>query len=291
MRQLAERAYFGLCLMLGRLLRSARYSKVRIVDQGGERRVRKQRAFYAPLVIWSGGLLVRLLDAGVRVLPQRDWEERERQVYRTIHGTSIRVNADRSLVLPRLAGTTLADLLEDRASGDSVRTSAIELAVAALADFHAHGFTHGDAMAENVLVDLEAGVAHWFDFETVHDPSRPMSWRRTDDVRALLATCLIRTGPERIPDTLEVILSAYGDEAVSRVVGSSFSTVFRRALVFHLGQAPLSFESFRGIHRLLESARPDNRIIRRSWAHPPRSRADGSRTRPRTRASESDEAP
>ena len=44
--------------------------------------------------------------------------------------------------------------------------------------------THADAMAENVLIDLEGGVAHWFDFETVHDTGRPLVWRRADDVRA-----------------------------------------------------------------------------------------------------------
>ena len=56
-----------------------------------------------------------------------------------------------------------------------------------------------DAMAENVLVDLDAGVARWFDFETVHEASRPQIWRRADDVRALLATCLLRTAPGNAP--------------------------------------------------------------------------------------------
>ena len=142
-----------------------------------------------------GGVLVRILDAGVRVLPQRDWEERERQVYRNLRGASIRIDADGMLVLPCLAGETLASLLENPELEEPVRKRAIELAVVALAEFHRLGFTHGDAMAENVLVDLEAGAAHWFDFETIHDSSRPLAWRRADDVRALLVTCLVRTGP------------------------------------------------------------------------------------------------
>ncbi len=202
MRELAERAYFLLCLALGRLLRSGRYSKARIVDQDGERQVRKHRLFYAPLLVWMGGPLVRILDTGVRVLPQRDWEERERRIYRSLRGTSIRIDADGTLVLPCLAGETLATLLEDPELEESVRKRAIERAVVALAEFHHLGFTHGDAMAENVLVDLEAGVAHWFDFETIHDSSRPMAWRRADDVRALLVTCLVRTVPEKRAETL-----------------------------------------------------------------------------------------
>ena len=251
MRELAERAYFRLCLGFGWLLRSGRYSKARVVYRDGELRVRKYRRFYAPLLVWMGGPLVRILDTGVRVLPQRDWEERERRVYRTLRGTSIRIDADGMLVLPYLAGETLATLLEDPELEESVRKRAIERAVVALAEFHHLGFTHGDAMAENVLVDLEAGVAHWFDFETVHDSSRTMGWRRADDVRALLVTCLLRTVPAERAGTLQLILDAYADEGVTRVLTTSFTSVVRRPLTFHLAQAGLSFQCFREIARLL----------------------------------------
>ena len=253
MRELAERAYFVLCLALGRLLRSGKYSTARIVYQDGERQVRKHRLFYAPLLVWMGAPLARILETGVRVLPQRDWEERERRIYRSLRGTSIRVDADGVLVLPLLAGHTLATLLEDPELEEPVRKRAIERAVVALAEFHRLGFTHGDAMAENVLVDLEAGVAHWFDFETSHDTSRPMAWRRADDVRALLVTCLVRTVPEKRAETLEFILDVYADEDVTRVLATSVTTVLRRPLTFHLAQAGLSLQCFRGIARLLRA--------------------------------------
>jgi hypothetical protein len=256
-RELAERAWFVVCLRAGRLLRAARYSTVRIVQADGELQVRKRRAAYAPLLVWMGGPLVRLLDTGVRVLPQREWEERERRIHRSLRGTAIRIEPDGALALPRLAGETLATLLEDPTSGDPSRNRAIELAVAALADFHGRGFTHGDAMAENVMVDLDAGVAHWFDFETAHDPDRPLAWRRADDVRALLATCLVRTAPERLDETLRLILRAYADEGVTSLVAPSFGSALRRPLAFHLGQAPLSFRGFRQIARLLERPRRD----------------------------------
>ncbi len=251
MRELAERAYFLLCLALGWLLRSGRYSKAQIVYQDGKLQVRKYRLFYAPLLVWMGGPLVRLLATGVRVLPQRDWEERERLVYRSLHGTSIRIDTDGMLVLPCLAGETLATLLEDPELEEPVRKRAIERAVVALAAFHHLGFTHGDAMAENVLVDLEAGVAHWFDFETIHDSRRPLAWRRADDVRALLVTCLVRTVPEKLAETLLLILDAYADEGVTRVLATSFTSVLRRPLTFHLAQAGLSLQWFREIARLL----------------------------------------
>jgi hypothetical protein len=240
---------------------------VRIVHQDGQRLVRKHRRFYAPLLIWMSGLLVRILDAGVRVLPQRDWEERERQIYRRLRGASIGVQADGVLVLPLLPGRPLAMWLEDPALEESLRKTAIERAVAALAEFHRLGFTHADAMAENVLVDLEAGAACWFDFETIHDSGRSLAWRRADDVRALLMTCLLRTAPEKRAETLELILNVYADEDVTRVLAQSFRSVWRRSLTFHLLQARLSFQCFCDIGQWLregsrESGPRDRRIGR-----------------------------
>jgi len=251
MQSPAERAWFLLCSGLGQLLRAGRYSRVRIISRGGQLEVRKYRVFYAPLLVWMSRPLLEVLDAGVRVLPRREWVERERRLYRDLYGASIRVDADGALVLPCLAGKTLAILLEDPELEESVRKRAVALAVAALAELHARGLTHADAMAENVMVDLEAGVARWFDFETVHDSRRPMAWRRADDVRALLATCLLRTAPEEAPGTLRVVLDVYADEEVARLLTRSFTLVLRRGLAFQLGQAGLSFRRFREITRLL----------------------------------------
>jgi len=264
LRALASRAYFALCLASGRMLRSARYSTVRIVYQDSQRLVRKHRRFYAPLLIWMSGLLVRILDAGVRVLPRRDWEQRERRIYQRLYGASIQVDVDGTLVLPLLAGLALATLLEDPEREESIRKRAMKHAAIALADFHRLGFTHGDAMAENVLVDVAAGVAHWFDFETIHEASRPPAWQRADDLRALLVTCLVRTAPEKRVETIEFILNAYADEEVTRVLGASFTSVWRRSLTLHLLQAPLSFQWFCELGQLLrersrESGRRDAR--------------------------------
>jgi serine/threonine protein kinase len=263
-RALAARAYFALCLASGRMLRSARYSTVQIVHEDSHRLVRKHRRFYAPLLIWMSGPLVRILDGGVRVLPQPDWEQRERQIYQRLYGASIRADAHGMLVMPVLAGHTLARLLEDPELEESRRKRAMEHAAIALADFHRLGFTHADAMAENVLVDLGASAAHWFDFETIHEPSRPLAWRRADDLRALLATCLVRTAPEKRHETLEFILDVYADEDVTLVLATSFTSVWRRALTLHLLQAPLSFQSFCELGELLrersrESGRRDAR--------------------------------
>lgn len=250
MTGVARRAYFLLALSLGRLLRSGRYSRTLIDPEDGVL-VRKRRLIHAPLLVWLGGGLLRILDTGVRVLPQRDWEAREGRLYRDIYGAAVRVEPGGTLLLPRFAGETLATLLENPAIDEPSRREAIRLAVVALADLHRGGFTHGDAMAENVMIDLQGRSAHWFDFETMHEPGRPLAWRRADDVRALLATSLLRTPPDRFAETLDLIVDRYADGEVTRHVAARFTSVLQRALTLHLGQAPLSFRSFGEIARLL----------------------------------------
>jgi tRNA A-37 threonylcarbamoyl transferase component Bud32 len=225
------------------------------VTCGGERQVRKRRLFYAPLLIWVSGPLFRILNTGVCVLAQREWEKRECSMYKRLYDASVRIEGDGMLTLPYLPGEPLATLLERRDLDDSVRMRGIELAVIALTEFHRMGFTHGDAMAENVMVDLDADVARWFDFETAHDASRAMTWRRADDVRALLATCLLRTSPEKFAAIIELVLDAYGDEEISRIAATSFTSLLRRALPFHLGQAALSSQRFDEIAGVLSESR------------------------------------
>ena len=250
MRGPGARGYFALCRVLGRLLRAGRYSTVRVIGQGADLRVMKRRLLHAPLLVRAGNLLLGILDTGVRVLPQHHWEQRERMLYRELYGASILAGPHGTLVLPCLPGATLSSLLDNTDPEDPARRRAIELAAAALAAFHRAGFTHGDAMAENVLVDLDAGAAHWFDFETIHAPNAPASGR-ADDVRALLATSLVRAPPGRFADTLHLVLDAYADDRVVRSMAACFGSVFRRPLTFHLAQAPLSFRQFREIGRLL----------------------------------------
>ena len=70
-------------------------------------------------------------------------------------------------------------------------------------------------------------------------------------MRALLVTCLVRTAPGKLAETLELILDVYQDEGVTRLLATSFTSVWRRPLTFHLAQAGLSFHCFREIARLL----------------------------------------
>ena len=216
--------------------------------------MRKRRRFYAPLLISLGRELLRLLDAGVRVLPQREWEQRERELYWSLRGTPIRID-DGVIVLPVLHGKTLASLLATPELDESMQRGAMTLATVALSELHRLGFTHGDAMAENVMVDLDADIARWFDFETIHDPDRPMVWRRADDVRALLMTCLAHTGADRSAETVRLIVDTYADRDVTGVLADSLASAWHRVLPLHLGQASLSYECYHEVGRLLNERR------------------------------------
>ena len=83
-------------------------------------------------------------------------------------------------------------------------------------------------------------------------PRRPGSWGGgPDDVRALLATCLVRIEPGQRAGLGRRIVDAYADEEVARILAGSFGTVLRRSLPFHLAQANLSMRSYREIAREL----------------------------------------
>jgi hypothetical protein len=252
-RRLAERLWFRVCLVLGGALRAGRYSTVQIACRDEEQLVYKKRAFYAPLLVSLGAPLMEMLNTGVRVLPDRAWALREQQLYLELYGKSVGVNVDGTLLLPFLSGETLASLLESGNVDTLVRNHAIELAVAALRQLHERGLTHGDAMADNVLVDLKGGVGRWFDFETIHDSDRTLTWRRTDDVRAIIMTILVRTDPEKFAEVLQRVLDVYRDPDISLRLHTYFASVFQRALIFHLGQAALSYRAFRSIDRLLSA--------------------------------------
>jgi tRNA A-37 threonylcarbamoyl transferase component Bud32 len=247
----AERAWYYCSRAIGQMLRVGRYANVRIVREAGQSLVLKRRSFHAPVLVWIGGPLMKALGTGVRVLPQQSWEEREGRMYQRLYELPVRSDDAGTLVLPYLPGETLAAMLEDPAIDSTTRMQAVALAARALRELHAHELTHGDAMAENVLVDLAAGVARWFDFETLHESGRSAEWCRADDLRALIASCLLRTPTEEHAATLHQILDAYSDENIAREVLTSFASVLRLSRIFHLGQAPLPLATFRDAHKLL----------------------------------------
>ena len=207
--------------------------RLRIVSTHGRRasQVRKHRLFYAPLLVWLGGPLVSILDTGVRVLPQRDWEDRERRIYRSLYGTSIRIDADGTLVLPYLAGETLATLLEDPELEESIRKTrhrtggrrARRVPSAGIHPRRRHGRErHGrssrlESLAGSTSRPFMNRVARWpGDVPTTCEHCSSPAWSEPF--------------PKQFAETLQLILDVYADEDVTRVLATSFTSVFRRPL-------------------------------------------------------------
>ena len=250
--ELAARAYFVLCVALGRLLRSGTYSTTPDRRGGRERQVRKSRVVLrAPpgLAGWAAAQDPRYRRAGPPAAglggagaPASTGASAARRFgSRPTGRSSCRASLERRW----------RRLLEDPELDESVRKTAIERAVVALAEFHRAGFTHGDAMAENVLVDLEPASP------TGSTSRRCMIRvaRSPGDVPTTCGHCSPRASsghrPEKRAETLQLILDVYADEGVTRVLAASFTSVLRRPLTFHLAQAGLSLRCFREIGRLL----------------------------------------
>ncbi len=244
------KGYHALCSALGRCLRSATYSRVADGVEGGAPTVTKRRAGYASALIALGNIALRLLGTGTRILSQREWEERETHLYGVLYGEEARATPG-ELELPKLPGVPLAELLRDPAVSRTHRERALRLSARALRRLHDLGYTHADAMASNVLVDMSRDEARWFDFETVHSTNESPVARRADDVRALLYTCAAAADGQELSRVVDVVLEAYGHEETGCAVARRARRLFPRPLAFHLGQAGLSFGRLRQLSAAL----------------------------------------
>ena len=208
----------------------------------------KRRTWFGPALVRLGALLMWATDSGVRVLPGAPWLAAERGAYRRLYGRAVH-RRGRDLILPRLPGAPLAELLDGAGHDESSRQAGLATAAAALAAFHRGGSTHGDATAANVLIDA-AGGARWFDFETAHAPRRRWRWRCADDLRALLQSAARGVATGVLAGRVEAVLDGYGDARMAVELARALESGWR-ALPYHLGQAPLSRDQAAALRRLV----------------------------------------
>ncbi len=192
--------------------------------------IAKRRRWFGPLLIGPGNLYLRLLGAGVRVLPGAEWRARERALHRVLHGIELETGPRGWLILPRWPGVVLADHARSRLDPVPARLQGLNAAGRALRDLHrvempgADGgselLSHGDATLRNVLFDPGTGEARWFDFDTAHDSTLAPAWRHGDDLRALVYSAVESFADVPVALLLLTVRDAYADPAL----GSSFAT-------------------------------------------------------------------
>jgi glycosyltransferase involved in cell wall biosynthesis len=184
-------------------------------------KIAKRRRWFGPLLIGPVNLYLRLLEANLRVLPWAEWHTRERTLHRVLHAIELESSTRSWLTLPRWPGVVLADYARSPIDPASARLRGLAAATCALRDLHlvelrgADGVTerlsHGDATLRNVLFDPLTGAAHWFDFDTAHDPGLVASWRHGDDLRAMLYSAVESFVDVPVAHVLRTIWRSYAD--------------------------------------------------------------------------------
>jgi len=244
---------------LGLLMRHVKACRTRRQADAGQ--FIRARTWYAACLIPPGNWYLTWLSTGVSILPTRRWLDWECRMHAEL-SPLLAQRAGRRLVLPRIAGESLADILSSPTPDPLHKDRAVRLAAAALVRTHRHHvlwpdgvtrpFSHGDATARNVLCDVAGGRATWIDFETLHDPRRTVAWRQADDLRALIWSAAESIGSGAYEALCTAILDSVSAAAVlhelARVAASG------RPNVYHLAQGALSPTLHRRLCRILAAA-------------------------------------
>lgn len=150
---------------------------------GGVFRKTPVRLFNALRIFAQRQLASRV--APVVLLSVDEWQYREMKLYKDLYGLEV-ARSNRSLLLPILNGMPLSQLLTSEEYSKKVKIAGVELAILALQSFHKTcAESHGDATAENVIVNLAEGRARWIDFDMSHK-SQTDKIAKADDYRSLL---------------------------------------------------------------------------------------------------------
>lgn len=194
-----------LARLIGQLVVALPLNRVARVERDGRAFYRKRRRWYAPLLIAASACGTS--PPRFMVLRADEWRAQEAALHRLLYGALVRFCPTGELELPACPGVTLAALLASARHTRGERRRALAAAIAALHSLHrlhvgGRPFSHGDATVENVTYDPATGRAHWFDFETAHDPRRPHAWRCADDLRALLFSAAAHLDATTLAETL-----------------------------------------------------------------------------------------
>jgi hypothetical protein len=214
--------------------------------------IRKSRRFRAEVLIPLGNLYLRLQEAQVEVLSVDAWIGWELLVARQLGREVLIAQGGLGIETRVLAGRTLEDILREDGSLED-KLASITAASVALRELHQlslsggsvsnWAFSHGDATCRNVMRGGPEKSAHWFDFDTRHVTSQPTDFRQADDVRALLMSCAVWLAPADYEQCVACIVDGYADDRIASTVQRMLQ-LERQARVFHLAQAPLSFDNW-----------------------------------------------
>lgn len=264
--QLAARARFALAAWCGRALYRLKLGRVSSLQREGEAFYLKARHRHSAALISAGNAIQKLRRGELLGLHQREWLAWEEQCGALAWPREVGARSQvlgGALLCPALPGEPLRAILRSKQSLES-RLRAVELAARELQrlqslemrfpDGGLRAWSHGDAHAGNVLVDVEAGSASWFDFETVHAAWCPPAWRHADDLRALAYSCAACCCAGDSEPLAQALAHAIECPRLRVELLAQSRCLQRRARAFHLAQAPMRWAGHQGFGRALQAA-------------------------------------
>jgi len=282
--ELADELRYRLVSWLGNRLAGVKINKVRRMDVNRRTYCAKRRRWFGSLLIATGNIYLKRTGAGVRALPNHQWQLRESEVYRVVHDLELMTDSSGWLLIPEFSGTVLATYLESEAHSETEKLDAIRLASLSLSSLHSievqspdgqqRPLSHGDATAQNVILGTSPMKASWFDFDMTHDNLRDTHWRHADDLRALTYSVAERLRAAMFPSLSTAIVEGYcGAERdvptpVLDALAESVSYWQTRPISFHLAQARVGYRE----RRFLDGALLDAIRCRKNAGGPVQSR-------------------
>jgi hypothetical protein len=209
---------------LSKLATGVRFNCVTPLQTAESRYIKKRRFRLASALAVLANWYAARAGIKMRVLANASWRRYEPLMYGLLLGCDV-VTAGDALLVPRLPGRSLLSLLKEGHPLTDESELGVTLAVVELARLHTRWtphpwdrklqrFSHADATAGNVLVDLERQTAHWIDFETTHEPSLPAPLRHADDLLTLLSSAAAVVETEALLRLCQILLRSYSSRPV-----------------------------------------------------------------------------
>ena len=195
--------------LFAKMLARIELHRVQTLDTTGGAIVWKTRRRTSRIAVSAGNLFLKMQRAGVEVLTTDEWLRWELAVWSAKNRSALDNDVNKvsqraaypcvqsnGLLIPRLPGEPLSRILADARRPIGSRLQCVGWALQSLEHLHSHSadwgdglvqpISHGDATAENVIIDISNQSACWIDFDTRHRASLRAIERHADDLRALV---------------------------------------------------------------------------------------------------------
>jgi hypothetical protein len=236
----------------GNLLTSVRLNVLEKREGDGGTYYLKKRRFYAALLIIASNVYLRISRTYVYFLSRSKWMLWEHQVYKEILGKESQIGDHNTLILPKLDGAPLSDVLTSKNESEVRKMEAVGWAVSAIETMHKcqiiwpdgekRSFSHGDAKVGNIICDDVSKTCYVLDYESIHDVRMSCEWRHADDLRAIIYSAAEYIEPDLFNRLCRTAIRNYSNRAVLAQLKNYIEMLKYCPKVYHFTQGNLGFE-------------------------------------------------